>query len=125
MNTPRQHSDDEVKAIASTGGVVGIRYIEGKTSYELLADEIEYMIDLVGVEHVGVGWLGHDEGHPKVGHVPGFTNEPVPEGIESQTMFDHWSGFISILQQRGYQDDQLALILGGNYLRIWKEVLPV
>lgn len=124
INTPRQHSDDEVKAIASTGGVVGIRYIEGKTSYELLADEIDYMIDLVGVEHVGVGWLGHDEGHPKVGHVPGFTNEPAPEGVESQTMFDHWSGFISILQQRGYRDDQLALILGGNYLRIWKEILP-
>ena len=77
---------------------------------ELLADEIEYMIGLVGVEHVGVGWLGHDEGHPKVGHVPGFTNEPVPEGIESQTMFDHWSGFISILQQRGYRAQPLRRI---------------
>lgn len=124
IDTPRQHSDEEVKAIASTGGLVGIRYIEGRTSYQLLADEIDYMIDLVGVEHVAVGWLGHDEGHPSVGHVPGFTRAPAPSGVEDQTMFDHWSRFISILEQRGYRENQIGLILGGNFLRIWKEILP-
>lgn len=124
IDTPRQHSDEEVKAIASTGGVVGIRYIEGRTSYDLLADEIDYMVDLVGVQHVGVGWLGHDIGHPKVGQVPGFTNEPAPIGVEGQTMLEHWSRFMSLLRDRGYRDDEIALILGGNFLRIWKEILP-
>ena len=70
INTPRQHSDEEVKAIASTGGVVGVRYIAGRTDYDFLADEIDYMVKLVGVEYVGIGWLGHDVGHPRTGGLP-------------------------------------------------------
>jgi membrane dipeptidase len=124
INTPRQHSDDELKAIASTKGVIGIRYIEGQTSYELLVDEIDYMRELMGIDHIGVGWLGHDIGHPKVGQVPGFTDEPPPGEVEKQSMLDHWSRFIGILEKRGYKEEEIAKILGGNFLRIWREILP-
>lgn len=124
INTPRQHMDEEIKAIASTGGLVGIRYIEQKTTYELLVEEIDYMIQMVGIDHVGIGWLGHDAGHPAVGYVPGFSKEPPPDGIESQSMFEHWNNFINLLEQRGYTEREIALILGGNYLRIWKKILP-
>jgi membrane dipeptidase len=125
INTPRQHMDEEIIAIASTGGLAGIRYIEQETSYAMLVDEIDYMVDLVGVEHVGVGWLGHDVGHPAVGYVPGFSKEPPPGGVEAQTMYEHWNNFINLLEKRGFNEDQIELILGGNYLRIWQEILPV
>jgi membrane dipeptidase len=124
INTPRQHSDREVKAIASTGGIVGVRYIAGQTDYEFLADEIDYMVQLVGVEHVGVGWLGHDVGHPRTGMLPELPDAPKFSGVEGETMFQHWSRFIGILNQRGYSEQQMALILGGNYLRIWRDILP-
>ena len=124
INTPRQHSDEELKAIASTGGVIGVRYIEGQTSYDLLADEIDYMAELIGIDHIGVGWLGHDIGHPRVGQVPGFTEEPPPGEVEKQSMYDHWSRFIGILENRGYDRKEIAKILGGNLLRIWQEILP-
>jgi membrane dipeptidase len=124
INTPRQHMDEELKAIAATGGLVGIRYIEQKTSYEMLVDEIDYMVNLVGIEHVGVGWLGHDAGHPAVGYVPGYSKEPSPSGIEAQTIYEHWNNFIQLLEQHGYSDKEIALILGGNYIRIWEEILP-
>ena len=124
INTPRQHMDEEIKAIASTGGIVGIRYMEERTSYEMLVDEIEYMVNMVGVEHVGIGWLGHDVGHPAVGYVPGFSKEPPPGGVEGQTMNQHWTNFINLLGERGFKESEIALILGGNYLRIWKEILP-
>ena len=124
INTDRQHSDEEVKAIASTGGVVGIRYIVRETSYELLADEIDYIAELVGIEHTGVGWLGHDVGHPEVGYVPGHSPEKTFSGAEAQTMYEHWERFINILIKRGYSDEQLAMVLGGNFIRIWKEILP-
>jgi len=124
INTPRQHSDDEIKAIAGTGGIIGIRYIVNETSYDLLADEIDYLADLVGIEHTGIGWLGHDAGHPEVGYVPDFSDAPLPGGIEGQSMFEHWDRFITILDNRGYSEDDIALILGGNYLRIWKDILP-
>jgi membrane dipeptidase len=124
IDTPRQHSDEELKAIASTGGIIGVRYIEGQTPYELLVDEIDYMVELIGIDHIGVGWLGHDAGHPKVGQVPGFTEEPPPGEVEKQSMYDHWARFIMILENRGYDREDITKILGGNYLRIWQEILP-
>jgi membrane dipeptidase len=124
INTPRQHSDEEARAIAGTGGIVGIRYIVGETSYEMLADEIDYMASLIGVDHIGIGWLGHDVGHPDPGQVPGYSDEPAPGEVERQTMYQHWDNFIRILEKRGYSEKQLSLILGGNYLRIWREILP-
>ncbi len=124
INTSRQHSDEELKAIASTGGIIGVRYIEGQTSYEMLADEIDYMAELIGIDHIGIGWLGHDIGHPRVGQVPGYTEESPPGDVEKQSMQDHWARFIGILENRGYKREEIAKILGGNFLRIWKYILP-
>ena len=124
INTSRQHSDEELKAIASTGGLIGVRYIEGETSYDLLADEIDYMAELIGIDHIGVGWLGHDIGHPKVGQVPGFTEDPPPGEVEKQPMYDHWARFIQILENRGYNGNEIGKVLGGNFLKIWKDILP-
>jgi membrane dipeptidase len=113
-----------VKAIASTGGLVGVRYIVNETSYDFLADEIDYMADLVGIEHIGVGWLGHDIGNPAPDFVPGFSEGRTFSGRESESMYTHWNKFIELLYKRNYSDNQIALILGDNYLRIWKEILP-
>jgi len=115
--------DEEAQAIAKTGGIVGIRYIVDVTSYKLLADEVEYLAKLVGVEHIGVGWLGHDKANPSGREVEGHTTRTY-SGVEAQTMHDHWDNFIKLLSERGLTDDQIGLILGGNYLRLWKQILP-
>jgi microsomal dipeptidase-like Zn-dependent dipeptidase len=39
-------------------------------------------------------------------------------------MNQHWTNFINLLGERGYKENEIALILGGNYLRIWKQILP-
>ncbi len=124
LKTPLELLPEEVKAIASTGGIVGLRYIAGVTSYKLLVDEVESLVKSVGVEHIGVGWLGHDKGHPEAGSVPGFGPQRNFTGVEAQSMYEHWSTFIRMLAERGFTDQQIGSILGGNYLRIWKEILP-
>ena len=125
IDTERQHNDEEVKAIASTGGLVGIRYIGSSTSYEFLAKQIDYMVNLVGIEHIAVGWLGHDKGHPYVGQLPDITKNPrIPTGVEAQSMYEHWNNFIGVLYEHGYTDEQISLILGGNFIRVWNEILP-
>src|SRR5215831_9285935 len=116
--------DEEAKVIAKTGGIVGIRYIVNVTPYKLLADEVEYLAKLVGVEHIGVGWLGHDKANPNGREVEGHTTRTY-SGVEAQTMHEHWDNFIKMLSERGFTDDQIGLIVGGNYLRIWKQILPV
>jgi membrane dipeptidase len=115
--------DEEAKAIAQTGGIVGIRYIVNVTPYQLLADEIEYLAKLVGVEHIGIGWLGHDRANPSGREVEGHTTRTYT-GVEAQTMREHWVDFIKMLSERGFTDEHLGLILGGNYARIWKQILP-
>jgi len=116
---------EEVKAIASTGGIIGLRYISEKTTpYRLLVDEVESLVKSVGVEHVGIGWLGHDNGHPKTGYVPGVGPKLEFSGVEGQSIHEHWSSFIQLLDQRGFNQQQIGLILGGNYLRIWQKILP-
>jgi membrane dipeptidase len=123
LKTPLELTEAEVKAIASTGGIVGLRYIEDETSYKLLVDEVEYLAKTIGIEHVGIGWLGHDRGHPAAGHVPGYTRREF-SGVEAQSMYEHWDAFIRLLQERGFNDEQIGLVLGGNYVRIWKQILP-
>ncbi|HEY3474253.1 MAG TPA: membrane dipeptidase, partial [Anaerolineales bacterium] len=52
----RNISDEQIKACAQTGGVIGINGIGdflGGTSSELIVQNIEYVMDLVGPEHVG------------------------------------------------------------------------
>jgi membrane dipeptidase len=115
--------DAEATTIAKTGGIVGIRYIVNVTPYKLLADEVEYLAKLIGVEHIGVGWLGHDKANPNGREVEGHTTRTY-SGVEAQTMHEHWDAFIKLLSERGFTDDQIGLILGGNYLRIWKQILP-
>jgi membrane dipeptidase len=121
---PRQHSDEEVKQIASTGGVVGMRYIASQTTYELLADQIEHVVKIAGENHAAIGWLGHDVDHPYTGELPELPGSRKGAGVEGQTMFQHWSSFIELLAKRGFRDEQIAKFIGGNFLRVMREVLP-
>jgi membrane dipeptidase len=116
---------EEVQAIVTTGGVVGLRYIEGQTPYALLVDECEHLAKTVGVQHIGIGWLGHDKGHPYNGYLPGVTQpRRPPSAIESQSMYEHWATFIGLLRQRGFTDGDIGMIVGGNFLRVMRAVLP-
>ncbi len=124
INTPRQHSDEEIKAIAATGGVAGMRYIVNQTSYDLLADEIDHIVKLVGIEHAAIGWLGHDDGHPYTGELPELPGARQGTGVEGETMFQHWSNFIEVLSKHGYTEEERGLIIGGNFLRVMRENLP-
>ena len=88
-------------------------------------DECEHLAKTVGVRHIGVGWLGHDKGHPFTGYVPGAGGPPRPlSEIESQSIYDHWQTFIKMLQERGFKDEEIGMIVGGNFLRVMQEVLP-
>jgi len=124
LKTPLELIDEEIKAVAKTGGIVGIRYIAEETSYKLLVDEVEYLAKNIGVEHIGVGWLGHDVGNPDPHYIPGYSKGKTFSGVEAETMRRHWENFMGMLSERGFKDEEIALIVGGNYIRIWKQILP-
>lgn len=74
-----------------------------------VADHIDYAVRLVGVEHVG---LGSD--------FDGVT--ALPAGLTDVSMYPN---LVAELISRGYSDDDIGRILGGNLLRVWREVIDV
>jgi membrane dipeptidase len=76
------------------------------TSVEHVADHIEHVINLVGVDHVG---LGSD--------YDGISNVPV--GLEDVSGYPN---LIEELLERGYNEQEIRKICGENLLRVWAEV---
>jgi membrane dipeptidase len=113
-NHERNCDDDMIKAIADHGGVIGMNYAPafvkqgGKgATVEHLVDHVDHIVRLVGSDCVG---LGSD--FDGIG--------PPPEGIET---VDKTPNITRVLVKRGYSDEDILKILGGNHMRVFKEVI--
>ncbi|CAH0343944.1 hypothetical protein BCI9360_00171 [Bacillus sp. CECT 9360] len=123
-DTMRNLTDEQIKAIASKGGVVGINAVsiivameDENSDLEHYLNHIDHMVDLVGIDHVGIGLdLCND-----------FFKYMSPDDLVSMPRkpFDVIDGhqnlprLIEGLIKRGYKDQELEKILGGNLLRIF------
>lgn len=107
-NNDRNLTDAEVKAIAKTGGVIGIGYwrtaVCGNDA-TAIARAIRYTADLVGVDHVA---LGSD--------YDGATTVPFDTA--------HLVMVTDALIARGFTDEEIRKIMGENTLRVLREGLP-
>jgi len=107
-NKTRNLSDDQLRAIARSGGLVGIAFFKtalGETTPEAIVRSIRYVSDLVGADHVG---LGSD--------FDGAVATPFDAtGLEQITQ---------LLLQEGFSLPEIRKILGGNFLRVLREALP-
>lgn len=137
---PRNKTDEAIRKMAASGGVMGITSVRSfihdrePTTMEHLLDHYDYVADLVGVEHVGVGsdvdlW-GYDElpqerwerlgGRYREQYA--FREKVDLEGQDHpRRMYDLTEGLI----RRGYSDDDIEKILGGNFIRVLKEIWDV
>lgn len=128
LDNPRNLGDDQLKAIAAQGGLVGIfalpdRVAKKDANLEDLLKHLDYMVELMGIEHVALGldFIKYDgprtlkdQHHPlhKRAYVKDFEEiEDMPKLIEG-------------LVRHGYKEKEIALILGGNSLRVFKNILP-
>jgi membrane dipeptidase len=124
----RNITDEQIKACAKTGGVIGINGIGdflGGTTSELIVQNIEYVLNLVGPEHVGIGLdyvvdkqelIDYIEGHPDVfppDKIKDYLALVEPEQIPE---------FTELLYQKGYSEQIIKGILGGNFLRVAEKV---
>ena len=105
--TSRLISADHAKLIAQTGGVIGIWPVKGIfADITAMAEGIGRMVDVVGVDHVGVGtdMLG----------LPG--GSVVPD-------YTAWAYLAAALLARGFNADEMRKIMGGNYGRVFAATL--
>jgi membrane dipeptidase len=135
----RNKTDEALEKVAAKGGVIGANAFPiflprgfGSTLADY-ADTIDDLVERVGVDHVGVGtdytqdqpqaffdWLFARQG-------TGYQDDPLvfpdpmlhPQGMETPDKFAH----ISVeLLERGYSEENTGKILGGNWLRLFREV---
>ena len=97
----RNLTDDEIRGIAGTGGVIGIGYWDAAictTRPEGAATAIAHVRDLVGIDHVG---LGSD------------FDGAVITGFDSSQL----AAVTQALIDRGFSDADIAKVMGGHVLR--------
>ena len=99
---------------------------------EHFLNQVNYAVDLCGEDHVGIGtdWpmsevmesLGdlRDVIAPTLGFLPG--DGPAEETIEGFTEYRQFINIARGLVSRGYSDRAISKILGGNWLRVFREV---
>jgi membrane dipeptidase len=124
----RNISDEQILACAKTGGVIGINGIGdflGGMESELIVQNIEYVMNLAGSEHVGLGLdyvidkqelIDYIEGHPDVFPPGKFKDYLVMVEPEQ------FPEFTDLLYQKGYSEQVISGILGGNFLRVAEQV---
>jgi membrane dipeptidase len=137
---PRCKPDEAIRAMAASGGVVGITGVRmfvkpaEPTTIEDYLDHFDHVRELVGAEHLGVGsdmdLHGYDDlpaeqsAALRAGYKSsyGFREKIDIEGVDHpKRMFDLTEGLI----RRGYADQAIRGILGGNFARVLKEIWSV
>lgn len=133
----RLKTDEELKAIAAKGGIVGISAIPNQLSRNAeqgiqdMLNHIDYIVNLIGVDHIAIGldnvFGDHVEYHRqaaqttfKLALIGQELNAPYMYGIESP---EEWPNITRGLVSRGYSDDGIKKIIGGNALRVIQEVV--
>jgi len=135
----RNKSDEELKALAEKGGVVGVTPWGGmiwskegqRPTIDDYLNHVDYVVDLVGVDHVGIGMdLG-------VGSVDRQTWENFkrwyPSYVQSWFTFESFyaedlNNYIKFpnitrgLVGRGYSEEEIKKILGENILQMFERV---
>ena len=127
-NHARNISDEQIKACAKTGGVVGINGIGdflGGTSSELVVENIEYVTNLVGPEHVGIGLDYVIDKQELADYIEDHPDVFPPDKIKDILAFvepEQFPEFTELLHKKGYNEQMIKGILGENFLRVAKKV---
>jgi membrane dipeptidase len=134
---PRMKPDHVIKAVADTGGVIGIEAAPHTTltvshpmhSIESVMEHFKYCVDLVGIDHVSFGpdtvfgdHVGFHEAyaaHMDAGDEGEHPRAPYVEGLEN---ISEYPNVVRWLVQHEYGDGDIAKAIGANTLRALREV---
>ncbi|OPZ94646.1 MAG: Membrane dipeptidase (Peptidase family M19) [Firmicutes bacterium ADurb.Bin419] len=109
---PRNLYDDQIKAVAKNGGVVGVNFYPdflnntGKASMTDILKHIEHIISVAGPDHIGLG-----------ADFDGI--EKTPDGI------DGVEGVVAVFEEMrklNYSEEIIEKFAGGNFLRMVRDV---
>jgi membrane dipeptidase len=127
---PRNITDEQARACAATGGVVGITGVgiflgPNTPTLEAMTRHLEYAVDVVGIDHVGVSTdFSFD--------FADFVDEVVRNPHLFDESYTRWGpiqwmppetflGLEEHLRRRGWSDGHVEAVLGGNFHRVARQ----
>ncbi|MHC6179619.1 dipeptidase [Clostridium sp. JNZ X4-2] len=124
-NSSRNLKDDQIKAIGGRNGVIGVNswvdFVDkNRPSAEKLANHIDYIVNLIGIDHVGFGFEFGD--YIDLQTLSSFQEENYVKtpGIEDASRIPN---LLNILKKRGYNNEDLERISYKNMERVVQNVL--
>jgi membrane dipeptidase len=134
-DTPRMKPDEVLRAVAATGGVIGmsaaphttLSHAHPRHTIDSVMDHFQYCADLVGIEHLAFGpdtlYGDHVALHRVFAHLlslaamrgPDFEPVGYVDGLENPT--ENFANICDWLVGHGFSDDDIRAVLGGNIYR--------
>ncbi|MCK4671162.1 MAG: membrane dipeptidase [Candidatus Aegiribacteria sp.] len=106
LDIPRNLPDDDIREIASSGGVVGVTFVPDflgeDASLETIADHLEHIVEITDIAHAG---MGSDFDGTKC----------LPAGVRDCSV---WPEIFELLDRRGWDQKSLEAVAGDNWRRI-------
>lgn len=145
VENPRNISDEQMRAAAATGGVVGLTNfgplnfragMNARPKLEHFLELIDYAVELIGIDHVSIGTDMSHGTYPD-GDLIRTRNKGSASRyselieVSSRSRLRYVEGFddygqivdvIDALRKRGYSEEDVGKILGGNLLRVFRKV---
>jgi membrane dipeptidase len=129
----RNLTDEQLRGIAATGGVIGLNllacFIDPENpTIDRVVDHYEHLAEVVGIEHIGVGpdFIAdiYDDLFPA--HAD-LSSEDLDTrlNIDDLHASRHLPNLTAALLRRGFTESDIRLILGENYLRVFRQVMGV
>ncbi len=134
----RLKADEQLRAVAAKGGLIGISAIPNQLSCEPeqgiddMLNHIDYVVGLVGIDHVVIGLDNtfHDQVafHRKLAASKSVDLENAGIILAADFMYGiesplEWRNIVRGLVSRGYSDEEIEKIVSGNALRVIEEVV--
>ncbi len=148
-NNPRNRTDEELKLLSKNGGVIGIspwgplcwkKNKDEQPSLEDYLNHVDYVVNLIGINYVGFSSdINIDGGADNKGvreqfmrypsvvadydkHVGYVDVEPGVRYVKNFKGIFEIANLVNALLKKGYSDSDISKFLGGNFLRVIKNI---
>lgn len=126
----RNLGDEQIKGIAELGGVVGVAaaipfFIDGASpTAERVVDHIEHIVDVAGIDHVGLGPDIIDDYYQHVfGAWVGTPTDGTPYQPAEISRPSDLPKITEVMVRRGHPESDIRKVLGENVMRVLRDVM--